>query len=200
MSDSTQVPTSACCVELEVKKSRFICQLLPCDNKGSAKELLTAVRAQLSDANHHCWAYQIGPEASLLQACSDDGEPHGTAGRPMLNVLAHAGVTNVLAVVSRIFGGTKLGTGGLARAYSQAVKQALCELKTAAYVHWQKVELQFDYANENQIRQVLSEYNLQLEHVAHEQIVTMCGRVDESQCAALIDALERLVLIVKRLK
>ncbi|NNJ71558.1 MAG: YigZ family protein [Enterobacterales bacterium] len=200
MSDSTQVPTSPCCVELEVKKSRFICQLLPCDNKGTAKALLASVRSQFADANHHCWAYQIGPDASLLQACSDDGEPHGTAGRPMLNVLAHAGVTNVLAVVSRIFGGTKLGTGGLARAYSQAVKQALCELKTVAYVNWQKVELQLDYANENHIRQVLSQYNFQLEQITHEQIVTMCGRIDESQSAALIAALERLALVVKRLK
>lgn len=200
MSDSLYVPRHAVRVETEVKKSRFICELLPCDSKSHIKTILAGIKKEIPDSNHHCWAYQIGPANSLLQACSDDGEPQGTAGRPMLNVLSHSKLTNVLAVVSRIFGGTKLGTGGLARAYSQAVNEALKQLQTMEYIHWQRLEMTLDYANENQVRHILRSYDFDLEKSDHSKEVFFAGRVDVRVSDDLIEKLQRLTLSLERIE
>jgi uncharacterized YigZ family protein len=116
---------------LEIKKSQFITWLIPLDDKQAVKESIQLAKQEYPDARHHCWAYIMGANPnSMTAAMSDDGEPSGTAGKPMLNVLQHKPVDNVLAIVIRYFGGVKLGAGGLVRAYSQAVEQcfALAEL------------------------------------------------------------------------
>ncbi len=136
----------------------------------------------------------------MLQACSDDGEPHGTAGRPMLNVLTHAGLTNTLAVVSRFFGGTKLGTGGLVRAYAQAVNQALSTAQTDTYIDWSTLVITLDYANENQVRHLLSDYKFSIEQVSHEATVQIIGRADRNQVATMRADLGRLVLTFEGLE
>jgi len=101
----------------------------------AARAFVTAVRAEFADATHNCWAYVVGAPGSTAQiGMSDDGEPAGTAGKPMLNVLLGSGVGDVAAVVTRYFGGAKLGTGGLVRAYSGGVKTALQQLPVAEKV------------------------------------------------------------------
>jgi len=110
--------------EIIVKKSRFIGQLLPARDFDEAQTLLEGIRRQHWDARHNCSAMIFGPRGERSR-CSDDGEPQGTAGVPMLEALRHSGLTDVLAVVTRYFGGVLLGTGGLARAYTQAVTQAI---------------------------------------------------------------------------
>ena len=112
--------------EIEVRRSRFICLVRRAQSEGQARTLLADARAEFPDARHHCSAWVVSvPGAQPLRHSSDDSEPSGTAGRPMLDVLDGAGLTDVAAVVVRYFGGTLLGTGGLVRAYSDAVAEAL---------------------------------------------------------------------------
>ncbi len=117
--------------EETIRGSRFIVTMAHTDSIESAKAFIEAVRAEHADATHNCWAYQAAePETTARIGASDDGEPKGTAGRPMLTVLLHCGVGELSAVVTRYFGGTLLGTGGLVRAYQGLVKLGLETLPT----------------------------------------------------------------------
>lgn len=116
-------------VELTIRKSRFLAQICHCPTVESGRSFAMSARSRFSDATHNCWAFVAGPPKDTARiGCSDDGEPHGTAGRPMLDVLLTSGIGEIGAVVSRWFGGIKLGTGGLVRAYQSAVKEALASL------------------------------------------------------------------------
>ncbi|MCZ7413011.1 MULTISPECIES: YigZ family protein [unclassified Streptomyces] len=115
--------------ETEVNRSRFLCALAPAATEGDAQGFLAAVRAEHPTASHHCWAYVLGADGAVQRA-GDDGEPGGTAGAPMLQMLLRREVRCTVAVVSRWFGGTKLGAGGLIRAYGGAVGAALDALGT----------------------------------------------------------------------
>lgn len=111
--------------ELEVERSRFTCTLANAASAAEVQRVVREVSAEMTDATHHCWAFVAGPPGSTNQiGLSDDGEPHGTAGRPMLTVLMHSDVGEAVAIVTRYNGGVKLGTGGLARAYSGTVQLA----------------------------------------------------------------------------
>ena len=123
-------PASA---ELEVKRSRFVCDLAPVSTEESARAFVDQVRAHSRDARHHCTAFVLGPDGATLRS-NDDGEPSGTAGAPMLDVLRGRGLTDVVAVVTRWFGGTLLGTGGLIRAYGDAVSTAVDAATVVTYV------------------------------------------------------------------
>lgn len=115
--------------EQVIDRSRFICTIAPVTSPDEAHAFIHELNVEFPDASHNCWAFVIGPPGSTDRiGMSDDGEPHGTAGRPMLTVLTHSGVGDVAAVVTRYFGGVKLGTGGLVKAYSAAVQQALTDL------------------------------------------------------------------------
>ncbi|AZS88587.1 YigZ family protein [Streptomyces griseoviridis] len=115
--------------ETEVNRSRFLCALAPAATEQEAQDFLAAVRKEHPDASHHCWAYVIGADASVQRA-GDDGEPGGTAGVPMLQMLLRRDMRYVVAVVTRYYGGVKLGAGGLIRAYGGAVGEALDSLGT----------------------------------------------------------------------
>ena len=112
--------------EIVIKRSRFIARIDRVDSAEQARAMISEVRSAMPDARHHCTAFIVPSEGALpISRSSDDGEPSGTAGRPMLDVLAGVPLVGVVAVVTRYFGGTLLGTGGLVRAYSQAVREAL---------------------------------------------------------------------------
>lgn len=121
--------------EIEIKRSRFIASLARTDSEEAAREFIAQIRREFPDARHHCTAFIIhqdtGPDTARS---SDDGEPAGTAGNPMLKVLTESNLTNVTCVVTRYFGGTKLGTGGLVRAYSEAVQQVLEAAQTVRII------------------------------------------------------------------
>lgn len=118
-------------VEETIRGSRFIVTMAHTDSIESAKAFIESVRREHADATHNCWAYQAGkPETTAQIGSSDDGEPKGTAGRPMLTVLIYCGIGELSAVVTRYFGGTLLGTGGLVRAYQGLVKLGLETLPT----------------------------------------------------------------------
>jgi len=126
MTDRYPIPAGECHAELNERRSRFRATLGHAPDPEAARSFIRRVSAGFPDATHNCWAFVAGPPGSTAQVgAGDDGEPQGTAGRPMLKVLLHGGVGEVAAVVTRYFGGVKLGTGGLVRAYSGAVKLAL---------------------------------------------------------------------------
>lgn len=134
--------------ELEVKRSRFLTTLARVEHEDAARELIADVRRTWPDARHHCTAFVVEvPGAQPVERSSDDGEPSGTAGRPMLDVLRGAGLTQVVAVVTRYFGGVKLGTGGLVRAYSDAVGGALAVAPRVRPVASPVFEIDFSYAD-----------------------------------------------------
>ena len=109
--------------EYTEKRSRFIATLYPCDTEEKAAEFINKMRYEYWDARHNCFAYSV--ENGAVKRFSDDGEPHGTAGKPILEVIEGAGITNTVIVVTRYFGGVLLGTGGLVRAYTKAAKDAI---------------------------------------------------------------------------
>jgi uncharacterized YigZ family protein len=165
MKNSYLIPAENVSVEIEIRKSRFICHLSQADSAESAKIFINEVRLKYSDATHNCWAFQTEqPGSTRSIGCSDDGEPHGTAGKPMLTVLSHSKVGEVAAVVTRYYGGTKLGTGGLARAYADSVKAALLKLELCEKIDWKFSKLCFDYSFQNSIETILAEQGAQIVH------------------------------------
>lgn len=118
--------------EIEAKRSRFLARLEPVADEETARAVVETARRQHWDARHHCSAFVLGPDGATTR-CSDDGEPSGTAGSPMLEVLTGRALTDVVAVVTRWFGGTLLGTGGLVRAYSDAVVAAVAVAETVTF-------------------------------------------------------------------
>lgn len=141
--------------EIEEKKSRFIAQILPVESEEEAVTFINTIKKQYWDARHNCSAFVIGDNQELTR-CSDDGEPSGTAGRPMMDVLLREGIHNAAVVVTRYFGGTLLGTGGLVRAYQAAVQEAL---KNSVVIEKQKgwiLELVTDYNEVGKLQYVFA--------------------------------------------
>lgn len=145
--------------EEEIKRSRFITTLARVENRERALALVDAVRREFPDARHHCWAYAAGRPGDTAQVGqSDDGEPHGTAGRPMLNQLLYGGVGELAAVTTRYFGGIKLGTGGLTRAYQNGVKEALALLPVTEKKVLCRALVEVDYAHADRFYRLLPQY------------------------------------------
>ena len=121
---------------------------------------LANVKQQYPDARHHCWAYLLGnPHSPSSAAMADDGEPSGTAGKPILNVLQHKGVGDVIVIVTRYFGGIKLGAGGLVRAYSASAQQAMEQLPTREEVRLYEVSIDIDFKHEQFIRHLCEQFS-----------------------------------------
>lgn len=132
--------------ELVEKKSRFICILSPLTESRNIEQSLQAAAQRYPGAKHYCFAYRLRQANAVLERCSDDGEPSGTAGSPILGVLQKRELENILAIVVRYFGGTLLGTGGLVRAYSQVVQSALNEAQIIVQEYSQKILVTLDYS------------------------------------------------------
>ena len=164
-----QVAADCLEVEFDVKKSRFITRAYPAADRAEAMAGLAQAKLDYPDARHHCWAYLIGnPHSPTTVAMSDDGEPSGTAGKPILNVLQHKHIGDVMLVVIRYFGGIKLGAGGLVRAYSAAAQQAMEALPVKTMVPMESVSLIGDYAFEQPLRHWLGVHEGHLDSVSYE--------------------------------
>jgi uncharacterized YigZ family protein len=162
LSDSGyDVPGARVRVEDVIDRSRFITTLERAGDTEAARAFIDAVRTELPDATHHCWAYVIGPPGSTANiGMSDAGEPHGTAGRPMLDVLLHSGLGDVAAVVTRFYGGTKLGRGGLVRAYGGAVQHGLEAVPRTRQVRRVGLLIEAAYGDVASLRRVLAEHDV----------------------------------------
>lgn len=170
--------------ELIEKKSRFIATVIPAESEEEALAFIEAMKKKYWNATHNCSAYVIG-EKGQLKRCSDDGEPSGTAGRPMLEVLEGEGIRNVAVVVTRYFGGTLLGTGGLVRAYSASVKAGLASSVIITKIPGVKLKIETDYTGLGKIQYLLGEMGIRTldsrytDHVELDVLVpeTMLERV-----------------------
>lgn len=132
--------------EIVEKKSKFIANVFYVETKEEAEEILKNVRKKYYDARHNCYAYRITEQGSIVERSSDDGEPSGTAGAPMLNIISKNNISNVLVVVTRYFGGILLGTGGLVKAYSDAVLDAMSKARFIEQVAGYEVEVVIPYS------------------------------------------------------
>ncbi|MCW8109540.1 YigZ family protein [Alteromonas ponticola] len=171
---SFPVPANSVHTQFEVKKSRFITLAGFASSRQEAMDLLEQAKITYPDARHHCWAYIIGhPASPELAAMADDGEPSGTAGRPILNVLQHKQVGHIMMVVVRYFGGIKLGAGGLVRAYSAAAQAGMNELSLKHDVPVWNVVVVVDFAQEQYIRHWLEQHAGVVNNVAYSNEVTL---------------------------
>lgn len=158
----------------EIKKSQFICRVSRADDRAEAMAALAQAKVDYPDARHHCWAYLIGdPRQPVTAACNDDGEPSGTAGKPILNVLNHKDFGHVMVVVIRYFGGIKLGAGGLVRAYSTATQQAMELLQAELFVSKVVVTLQCEYAQEPELRRYFESMAADIVKTEYQQLLTL---------------------------
>ncbi len=163
MSSRYLIPAAVCRVEESIKRSRFIATAAPAPDGDTVKAFIAERKAEFPDATHNCWAYLAGPPGDT--ACvglSDDGEPHGTAGKPMLNVLLHSGIGEVAVVVTRYYGGTKLGTGGLVRAYASLTKAVLDRLETRERVESVTLSATIPYAAVTPFKRMLPDFEIEV--------------------------------------
>lgn len=166
------VPGSSEKVELYEKKSRFITALAPAKSRREALRFIHEIRLSHPGANHNCPAFIISSPFSPADIhSSDDGEPTGTAGKPMLNVLQHNRIGNVVVVVTRYFGGIKLGTGGLVRAYSKAVKMVLEQTDLVVFVPTIKSCVSIDYQFETNLRNLIQSISATIANVQYTEHV-----------------------------
>lgn len=176
--------------EIQEKRSRFIGELFPVQSEEQAKEIITRLKKASRDANHHCSSYRIEGE-QLLERYSDDGEPAGTAGLPMLEVLRGADLTNVLAVVTRYFGGTKLGTGGLVRAYTKATQEVLLAAQVVEKGLYIKYEVNIPYTLSGKVEYYIQSESMLLEDTVYGEgvkFILYCPKPMYSErCKAFVD-------------
>jgi uncharacterized YigZ family protein len=186
--DEYLVPASDAVAEIKIKGSRFIATIRYVADTNEAESALNSFRKTYYNATHNCFAYRINARTFRY---SDDGEPSGTAGKPIMQVLDSSGILHILCVVTRYYGGTKLGTGGLIRAYSQAAELALAGLETKTVVRMQRLELRFTYEQENLVRKAVSDFAGRILNSAYSASVTMEVAVPNSRqadfCTYLID-------------
>lgn len=158
--------------EIIEKKSRFIAELYPVSSEEEALRILEKVKKRYWDARHHCWAFIIGKEQPL-ERCSDDGEPSGTAGKPILEVLRGSALRNVLMVVTRYFGGTLLGTGGLVRAYTSASKEAVESAEIVIKISGYRLKIKTDYTGLGKIQYLLAQRGIEIQDSEYAENVVL---------------------------
>jgi len=172
--------------ELEIKKSRFLAWVEPVADAEAAKARLAACRSAHPGARHICFVFSVPGTSGM----SDDGEPSGTAAKPMVNVLNHKGLVSVMAIVVRYFGGIKLGAGGLSRAYGGAVAKALEQAEYQAVERQWSILIRCPFALESQIRRVCETYQVALLEVQYGQAVSASLQVADSIKTDLVSALQ----------
>lgn len=172
MSDSYKIVYTGGSGEIVEKKSRFIATILPVETEEEALSFIEQMKKKYWDARHNCSAYVIGKN-NELERCSDDGEPSKTAGRPMLDVLINEGLHNVVVVVTRYFGGTLLGTGGLVRAYQGAVKEGLTNCVIIEKHFGKQVQITTDYTGLGKIQYIAGTLDLTTLATEFTDIVTI---------------------------
>lgn len=182
---------------LEVKKSKFIAALAYIENREQAMLQLSSARERYPDARHHCWAYVIknGTSASM----SDDGEPSGTAGKPMLSVIQHKSISNIVVIISRYFGGIKLGAGGLVRAYSGATQSVINLVPMLEPVIQIELMIFCDFAQEQIFRHWLGQYQGELLSLDYSDTVQIKIKLPEINRAAFLSQLDAIAVSYKAL-
>ncbi|MBR8059746.1 IMPACT family protein [Burkholderia dolosa] len=162
--------------ELEIRKSRFIAHAIPVDDRDAAMHALQRLRDEHPAATHVCWALLAGGQSGM----SDDGEPSGTAGRPILEVLRHHDLDGVLGAVVRYYGGVKLGAGGLVRAYTDAIASALLDAQRVERVRQTRVAIEIGYPDEARVRRWVEQHGYELVDSTYGMTVKLVIRLPET--------------------
>lgn len=183
------IPAHTHRTEIIIVNSRFITTVGFADTVEKARKFIAAVREEMPDASHHVYAFCIGYGKSTTEGMSDDGEPSGTSGPPTLAVLRGADIGDVVLVTTRYFGGTKLGTGGLVRAYTESAQTALASLKTRSNEPWHQFLLELPYSLYDPLKTVLDEYEVNVIDTDFTTSVLLQIAVRESFVSTLKDAL-----------
>ena len=180
-----------CSYEEKIKRSRFIAHLHYCETMRAAKEYISLINKEHKNANHNCWAYIVGKNAEN-EHCSDAGEPSGSAGKPMLNSLKKHNTTNIVAVVTRYFGGVKLGIRGLIDAYGSVVEKALEQNQLIKLVDTKKIVIETTYDFSEKFKYDVKELLAVVIEITYLEKVTYNIEVESSLSKPLFDYLEEL--------
>lgn len=173
------------------RSSKFLTYAYPVANEEEIKFLLDTLRKEYYDATHHCYAYRLGPQGELFRA-NDDGEPSGTAGKPILGQLLSAELTNCLVVVVRYFGGTKLGVSGLIQAYKESTAEVIAASKIIEKTVDRVIKVDFSYISMNGVMRVIKEMNPRIDEQLFDNLCTMRLRIRESEADILISKLSKV--------
>ena len=185
MTASYHIPSALCETEETIKKSRFITLIAHTPGRNAAQAFIDSIRQRHPDARHHCWAFIAGPPNDGQQwGFSDDGEPSGTAGKPILARLQGSGLGELIAVVVRYSGGIKLGTGGLVRAYGGGVGNTLNQLKTTLKIPQAQLKLCCSYDQQTDVQHILSRHSGFVVSTEYGQQLDLIVSVPASDCEA----------------
>ena len=197
-----KIPAKLYRTEETIKRSRFIATVAHAFTEEDAKVFISIIKNEFPDATHNCWAFVAGPPGDTARiGLSDDGEPHGTAGKPILTVLLHSEIGEIVAVVTRYFGGTKLGIGGLVRAYSGSVKNALAGLSIKEKRDVITLTAILDYSKITAVRQMIESFNSEIIEAKYEADVSFKIELPKNNKDSFIHAITDLtggeILITK---
>ena len=184
-------------VEIEEKKSRFIANVYYLENAEEAEEHLKQIRKKYFDARHNCFAYRILEENGVREKQSDDGEPSGTAGAPMLNILQKNNLYNVLIVVTRYFGGTLLGTGGLVRAYSDATINALENAKVITQTKGYLIDVIIEYKDLEKFKYYCRMHGIVIVNTVYENNIICTIEISKNEKENLLRKEQKEIQILK---
>lgn len=163
--------------EIIEKKSRFIGYTAPAESEEAAAVFIDSIRKKHYDARHNCFAYSLGTNKQPLERCSDDGEPQGTAGKPILEVIKGSGIRNICIVVTRYFGGTLLGTGGLVRAYTEAARAGIAASQIHTVRSLTEAKMEFGYTELGRLNYLIEQTDAVITGTEYTDTVTMTVRV-----------------------
>lgn len=183
--------------EIEEKKSRFIANVFYIESVKEAEQKIRDIKKKYFDARHNCYAYRIIEKDGIKEKQSDDGEPNGTAGAPMLNILSKNSLLNILVVVTRYFGGTLLGTGGLIRAYSDSTLKAIQEAKIVTQELGYELEITIEYKELEKFRYYCNKNHIKITKTIYEKNVICTIEINNEEKQKLIDENQKDVKILE---
>ena len=167
--------------EISEKKSKFIANIIPVENKEEAEAVIQKIKKMYHDARHNCSAYRVIEGNLVIEKSSDDGEPSGTAGAPMLSILQKNNLCNVVIIVTRYFGGILLGTGGLVRAYSEVTAKAIDNVEVIEKVKGVKMEITIDYSEYEKFKYYCQKHKINIENIAYKENIVCDITLEESK-------------------
>ncbi len=185
--------------EITEKKSKFIANLVKVRNKQEAEDVISKIKKNYHDARHNCVAYRVIEDDMIIEKSSDDGEPSGTAGGPMLNILQKNNLCNVLVIVTRYFGGILLGTGGLVRAYSEATTRAIENSERVEMVYGVQMQAKIEYSEYEKFKYYCQKNNIKIESSEYSQDIICKIELENDVKEKLINDFTTKNVILKEL-
>lgn len=186
--------------EITEKKSKFIADLYYVENAEQVEEKIIEIKKKYYDARHHCIAYRYVQGNQVIEKSSDDGEPSGTAGAPMLNILQKNNLCNILVIVTRYFGGILLGTGGLVRAYSEATQKAIEQSKLVTKIKGIEAEVKLDYSNLESFKYFCRNNNVKIVNVEYLEDVVLKIEMENNVKNIILNKIETKTLNIKKIE